>query len=353
MLTLDVDNVLEYLRSSRRIDSGPGYRVELLSGGVSNLVLRIDRGGRDGLVVKQSRERLRTVAAWYSRLDRIWREAAVMSTLAPRLPSGAVPRIRFEDRENYVLGMEAVDSQHTVWKQDLLEGRLQPEIAARLGDYLAMIHGKTCADPAVAREFDDREIFVQLRVDPFYRRVADVHHDLRPAVEDLIAEMWQTRACLVHADFSPKNVLVVQPPGPAAGAPPQLTLIDFETGHYGDPAFDLGFFLSHLLLKGVRVGAGLPRFVRLAATFWERYAAGIAARGWDGALEKSGLERRTVANLAGCALARVDGTSPVDYLDDPSRDVVRCYCRRLFLERVERVDAAFSVLAEVLGGAAA
>jgi 5-methylthioribose kinase len=44
----------------------------------------------------------------------------------------------------------------------------------------------------------------------------------------------------VHGDFSPKNLLIYGN---------SLMLIDFEVGHYGDPAFDLGFFLSHLTLK--------------------------------------------------------------------------------------------------------
>ena len=97
-------------------------------------------------------------------------------------------------------------------------------------------------------------------------------------------------------------------------------MVDFETGHYGDPAFDLGFFLSHLALKGVRAAAasggdaGEDAFFRLADTFWKRYRAQIAAVESDPAFEDAGLERRTVAHLAGCALARIDGTSPVDYL---------------------------------------
>ena len=47
---------------------------------------------------------------------------------------------------------------------------------------------------------------------------------------------------LVLGDFSPKNILVH-----AHG----LILLDFECAHAGDAAFDLGFFLSHLLLKTI------------------------------------------------------------------------------------------------------
>ena len=47
-------------------------------------------------------------------------------------------------------------------------------------------------------------------------------------------------------DFSPKNILV------HAGG---LILLDFECAHAGDPAFDLGFFLSHLVLKAIHTSA--------------------------------------------------------------------------------------------------
>lgn len=346
MRLLDADNVPEYLRSCRRIDSEAKVRVELLSGGVSNVVLRaepdgVEPGRAEPFVIKQARERLRTEAPWFSRLDRIWREMAVMSAIRPLLPAGAVPRILFEDRENYLFAMEAVDRRHVVWKQELLAGRIRPEVALRLAGYLAAIHGGTHRKPAIEREFDDREVFVQLRVDPFYRHIAAVHPELRAAIDAVVDEMWRTRACLVHADFSPKNVLLVDSATGQAGL--QVTLVDFETGHYGDPAFDLGFFLSHLVLKGVRAGKEIDPFLRLADLFWERYQLETASLGDDPAFEPAGLERRTVANLAGCALARVDGTSPVDYLHSRQRELVRQLCGRVFLDRIENLAAVHAL----------
>src|SRR5579863_2916919 len=316
MLLLDRENLADYLRATRRIDPKRKVQIQLLAGGVSNIVLRVEPEGDAAFVIKQARERLRTEAPWFSRLDRIWRETTMMRAVGPLLPAGAVPRILFDDRDNYLFAMEAVDPRHVVWKLELLAGRIEPEIAVCLAKYLATIHRSTRRDNTIAREFDDREIFVQLRVDPFYRHIARAHADLRVAVEALIDEMWRTRGCLVHADFSPKNVLVIRSLGPDAGdsrtrpqAPRhgdaeqnepagelQVTLVDFETGHYGDPAFDVGFFLSHLLLKAVRVlplssdeGQGEGRspedFIALADTFWSRYREEIASASDDPGFE--------------------------------------------------------------------
>jgi 5-methylthioribose kinase len=356
MILLDANGLPDYLRTRRLLDPDERCRVEALSGGVSNLVLRVEPERRAAFVVKQCRERLRTEVPWFSRLDRIFRETAVMATLRPLLPDGAIPRILDEDRENYAYAMQAVDAAHVVWKRELLAGQIRPEIAARLAEYLSAIHGGTSGIRAIAEEFDDREIFEQLRIDPFYRHIARTHPELSSRIAALIDEMGQTRACLVHADFSPKNVLIVDRTLEAAkspSAPPgstlQVTLIDFETGHYGDPAFDLGFFLSHLLLKGVRSGPDVGRFVRLTEDFWDRYRAGIAARTGSPAFEPRELERRTMAHLAACALARIDGTSPVDYLSDPGdRQAVREFSGRIFRESVTRLSDAAALLIDCL-----
>ncbi|MEX0712771.1 MAG: phosphotransferase, partial [Pirellulales bacterium] len=124
---------------------------------------------------------------------------------------------------------------------------------------------------------------------------------------------------LVHADFSPKNLLVFE------GG---LLLVDFETGHFGDPAFDLGFFLSHLVLKAAHHAPRQAGMLELAERFWSCYQAGMAA---IGPAEWVGLEARAAQNLAGCAWARLEGTSQVDYLADPARrDAVLGFCRELF-----------------------
>jgi 5-methylthioribose kinase len=173
--------------------------------------------------------------------------------------------------------------------------------------------------------------------------------------------MAQTRESLVHADFSPKNVLVVdhgivehcspttksQPTGSESQL--HVTLIDFETGHYGDPAFDLGFFLSHLFLKGVRAGADVGRFLRLAETFWNKYQSGISAGRQMQSFQSNELERRTVSHLAACALARIDGTSPVDYLPDSAdRQAVRDFSSGVLEDSVVRLADAQALLLDCL-----
>jgi 5-methylthioribose kinase len=336
MFELTVENIVDYLRRTGRLPQEESARAEWLTWGVSNVVLRINRSAGDDFVIKQSRGRLRTKAAWFSRLDRIFREMEFLQAAAPLLPAGTIPRVLFADRENYLFAMHAIDADHTVWKAALLGGEADPEIADELGRLLAALHCRSAGSDVLREQFGDREVFHQLRVDPFYRRVAQVHPRIRPQIERMVEEMSRTALCLVHADFSPKNILVT-----GRG----LALVDFETGHYGDPAFDLGFFLSHLLLKCIKQAQRLDDYAALVTTFWDRYVAEV--QGERAGLQFAGVdfERRVVEHLAGCMLARIDGTSPVDYLTDSAhQDLVRNYCIDLYENPPAQTSEAFGRL---------
>ncbi|MGH7225603.1 MAG: phosphotransferase, partial [Gemmataceae bacterium] len=84
MLELNADNAAEYLHQRGWIEDA-SVRIELLGGGVSNAVLRVETANCR-FVLKQSRPRLRTRDAWFSDLDRVYREQEVMQALAPFLP---------------------------------------------------------------------------------------------------------------------------------------------------------------------------------------------------------------------------------------------------------------------------
>src|SRR5262245_19477197 len=121
MWELTADHALDYLRQQGRLD-GSSARVEVLAGGVSGVVLRVERGGRR-FVLKQSRPQLRTREAWFSDVARIYREQDVMEVLSPLLPPGAIPAVVFADRPCYVLAMEHAPLDAQVWKGQLLAGR--------------------------------------------------------------------------------------------------------------------------------------------------------------------------------------------------------------------------------------
>jgi 5-methylthioribose kinase len=317
MLELTADNALDYLHRAGRLGPGPAC-VEPLGGGVSNAVLRVETP-QARFVLKQSRPQLRTRDPWFSDVERVWREMEVMRTLGPRLPPGIVPEVLFVDRADYVFAMSHAPADAVVWKEQLLAGEADPARAELAGRILGSIHETTAREPELTEPFADRTVFVQLRVDPYYRRIQERLPDVAGAVAPLVEELLTRRESLCHGDFSPKNLLAH-----AAG----FMLVDYETAHRGDPAMDLGFFLSHLLLKAVHRAHERQRYFELTRAFWRGYHKVVVS------IPMAELEARGIGHLAVCLLARIDGTSPVDYLpQEEKRRAVRRLGRQVLGDR--------------------
>jgi 5-methylthioribose kinase len=224
----------------------------------------------------------------------------------------------------------------------LLTGQVEREIALVCGAWLGRLHAATWRDDELARGFVDQRVFDELRLDPYYRQLGRRFPDWRPQLDALVAETLRHRLALVHADFSPKNLLVW---------PQGLLLVDYETGHFGDPAFDLGFFLTHLALKAAWAGPRRADYLALADAFWQTYAGTVAPALPEGDFAE--LSRRAALHFAGCLWARLDGKSPVDYLGDPpARPGLRSLSQGLLARPPrdwpgarERMEAALSDLA--------
>jgi 5-methylthioribose kinase len=320
MLELNAANTLDYLRAMHWIGSGPA-RVEVLGGGVSNVVLRVITAD-DRIVLKQSRPQLRTRDAWFSDLDRVYREQEVMQLLYPLLLQPTVPCVRFTDRANYVFAMSHAPEDSRVWKETLLAGQVNLTVAARAGRVLATIHEETARRASQMESLANPTVFIQLRVDPFYRKIQERRPEVARAVGRVVDQMLGIREALCHGDYSPKNILTH-----SRG----FTLVDYETAHLGDPTMDLGFFLSHLMLKALRHVDRRHEFFELTRTFWRSYGGAVTFR------PAAELEVRAVGHFACCYLARIDGTSPVEYLpEEPRREAVRRLARDILEEMPNR-----------------
>jgi 5-methylthioribose kinase len=152
---------------------------------------------------------------------------------------------------------------------------------------------------------------VQGRIDPYHRFTAARHPDLAPAIHAEAARMLAHRETLVHGDYSPKNLFAY---------PDRVLMIDFEVAHWGDPAFDAAFCLTHLLLKVIHFPDQRREYLGAARAFAEGYAGGTET------------ERHTVRELGCLLLARIDGKSKKDYTTaEAEKEHARLLARRLFL----------------------
>ena len=320
MFHLTEDNALAYL-AERQWPGASRATITPLGGGVSNTVLLAESpGGR--IVCKQALEKLRVEADWRSRPDRTLREADALQAVAPLLPPGAVPEILFIDRPNCIYAMAAAPAASTDWKTALLRGQIDPAVASSAGHTLGAIIRGTWQQPAWEAQFGDQTVFDELRLDPYYRFTAARHPDCAPHFEQLIASCDTRRVSLVHGDWSPKNLLTTEN---------GVIAIDCEVVHYGNPCFDLGFLLCHLVLKSIHMPAHAPALKACAHAFWD-------------ALALPGELPGTIAHLGGLLLARADGKSPAEYLTPPERDQLRRTAKRIIKTPPESIEKIWQCL---------
>jgi len=301
---LDIEQpaaLLAYLRQAGHIAPDETPALERLAGGVSSRTVRVTRASGEAWVLKQSLARLRVSVEWFSDPQRIHTEAAALRWLQQLAPAGAVPQLIFEDHSEHLLAMQAVPQPHANWKSLLLAGGLAERHVLAFGRLLATIHRRSSQRlPDLVPDFADKRFFETLRVEPYYRYTASQVPAAADFLNQLIEATLAQRAALVHGDYSPKNVLIYAD---------RLILLDHEVAHLGDPAFDLGFSLTHLLSKGHHLAEQRAAFGQAARNYWTAYADELGEVPW-----RAGLEARAVAHTLGCLLARVAGRSPLEYL---------------------------------------
>ena len=281
-------------------------RVELLTGGVSSNVFRVELGS--GIYcLKQALPKLKVSKDWRAPVERVFAEIDWLEAAGKIVPAN-VPKIMGHDEATKSFVMEFLGGEYQNWKAELLAGRVDPVLAGKVGNVLGRIHAETAATPELRRTMANDDNFYSLRLEPYLVETARVHPGLADKLHGLVERTRNTKLAMVHGDVSPKNIMT----GPAGPV-----LLDAECALVGDPAFDLAFCLNHFLLKAVLMPESSGLLMKSYDALIKEYIPQITFE------SKSGLESRTASLLPALTLARVDGKSPVEYLDGARQEKVR------------------------------
>lgn len=177
--------------------------------------------------------------------------------------AGAIPRLIRYDVDRHLLIVEFVDGQSLVEARNP-DGRLAAGPAAVLGRMLARIH--TIDVNALDRE--PPWILDILCPDlSWYCRSSEASLHLRGLIQqspvigpafEALRNTWRPRA-LVHGDLKLYHVIARRESGP--GQPSQIAVIDWETAHSSDPAWDIGAIIAGYLalwLRSIPLIDGVP-----------------------------------------------------------------------------------------------
>jgi tRNA A-37 threonylcarbamoyl transferase component Bud32 len=325
-MTVARADIVAFLRGQDLLAEGVEPIMTTLDGGVSSDLWKVESPERM-LCVKGALAQLKVVREWRAPVSRNQVEYEYLRFAAAACP-GRVPRVLAHDGSAGLFAMEYLPPDtHPVWKTELLHDRVDAETAAAVGDLVGRLHAASTRDPSVVSRFATDANFDALRIEPFFRATAARHRSLADRLCELGRRTAETHLALVHGDVSPKNVLV-GPEGPV--------LLDAECAWFGDPAFDIAFCVNHLLLKAVRSPSSARLLLDAARALEAAYSPYVT---WEAA--EDGAER-VATLLPALALARVDGTSPVEYLDEHQRAVVRAAARTMLCEPVPTVAEAIA-----------
>ena len=280
-----------------------------LSGGVSSDIRLVTDANGDHVVAKRALPQLKVAAVWKAPVERSAFEAEWLQVAGELVP-GFAPRSLGRDSTSGWLLLDYLEPErHLLWKTELLAGQVDVTVAADVARRLGQLHSATAARANdLAGRFNSGALFDALRLDPYLRALTSVHPELATRIDAVVERTATTRLALVHGDVSPKNILV-GPSGPV--------LLDAECAWWGDPAFDLAFLLTHLVAKAHHVPSAANALAECARTVLVEHAAAVD---WE---SPELLHVRVAGLLPAIVLARIDGKSPLEYLTEPTRIVLR------------------------------
>lgn len=326
-LASDQQALVNMLDRQGKLEAGVTPVFHMLKGGVSSNIMKIETG-KEIFCLKQALPTLKVAKQWHAPIERVFAEIAWLEAAAKIVPDN-VPGIIGVDQQSGSFLMEFLPpAQNICWKDLLLQGEVDANVAAQLGAILSRIHNETAGNPDITATFDkafNDQNFMAIRLDAYLLETGRQHPERKLFFQSLVDSFIQNKHVLVHGDISPKNILIASK-GPI--------ILDAECACYGDPAFDVAFLLNHLLLKAVVVPQAAASLSTAFSAFYFRYFSVV---GWEAT---QALEARVAQLLPALLLARVDGKSPVEYLNNAQRERVRNLA-------VHLLDAQFNALSRI------
>jgi Phosphotransferase enzyme family len=314
---LGVESAADWLAARGLNPAGVPLVATELAGGVSASVVAVTGEGVS-VLLKQALARLKVADRWEAPVNRTDTEVAALRLFGELTP-GVVPRVLAHDPRDHVVAMELLPKDARNWQAAIGEGTPWPALGRWAGETLGTWHAETERRAGLEAQFDQFDAFEKLRLRPFHETVMQRRPELAERVGACLEELRSVRTCVVDGDYAPKNMLVA-PDGRA-------WKVDLEVAHLGNPVFDLGFFLSFVLLSAIR----WPELADELRELGDGFVAGYAEAGRD----RVGVDPPSITAHTACLmLARTDGVSPAAFLDDAAREEART----LAVSMLERPD---------------
>ncbi|MCI1437497.1 MAG: S-methyl-5-thioribose kinase [Acetobacter indonesiensis] len=291
--TLDAQGVRTYVASLPAIADRLGgsienWTVREVSDGNLNMVF-LAEGPLGGVCVKQALPHVRVDPSWKMPLDRTFFEAAYLREVFPHVPDLTTECLHF-DPVQFILIVKSLSS-HAVLRNALMAGPVNPQIATRIGQFVAR---STFATSLLAAPFEsvmDRRIcfarnqtLTRITVDlvltdPYHNHPRNhwAEPELTPVVQAIRADtgvlaridtlrlrFLSCPQALLHGDLHTGSIMTTDD---------DTRVIDGEFATYGPIGFDAGLFVGNLILSlfSARDAAAQSQQTRMIKLFWASF----------------------------------------------------------------------------------
>ncbi len=258
--SLDDATLPEYLVEKGVFPRTRSTRIEPAGDGNINWVRRAVSEDGNSWVVKQARPALEAFPEYSVSTERIVFEARYFEVVAAFDSENVCPRIELFDPLDRILVLEDLTNSQRL-DRALSVGADVAAPLASLSGFLGRVHAGTRSPELAARFANDEmrrlhgdHIFLLPYRDNDFplspavaRRAKEIRADrkLISLIDSAHGRYLDPHGALNHADVQPTNILLTER-GPK--------LIDAEIAHVGDPAFDVGVLLAHLMLAALAGG---------------------------------------------------------------------------------------------------
>ncbi len=293
------------------------YFSKKITDGVSSDIWHVKTPDNE-FCIKRALPKLSVKEDWYAPIDRNNYEAKYFSHCKIIKPN-SFPKILGHDSKNYILAMEWFDNKNfIVWKKKLLEKSVSLKDGKRIGKLLGLIHKFFFKKKKYKEIFLNDKTFYDIRIEPYLVFTSKFYPEFTDSYKNTIDFLTKNKSTVIHGDFSPKNILL------GKNYP---VILDAETACWGNPVFDLAFFNNHIILKSIINKEIFKSYLMLSNNFIESYMANFTV------INNNNFIRKFITMQGLLILARVDGKSPVEYLNKKSKSLARNLAKNILINK--------------------
>ena len=232
------EDISEFIRLHRDViekHSGKISNVTIMSGGLVNYVYRI-QGECSTVIAKLRKSEFSALPNIRINPFDIVNESQAILQLQSEFPNVFPKHLGFYPDRSMLIISDIMENQHNMQNR-FADKSVDTKIVEELGKQIAEIHYRFRNISVPIRKDGDIEYYSQNLT---YRLG---YHD-NSALENLIDKLMTMPRQLIHADLSPKNIGIDD-----VG---RVHICDLEMVHMGNPIFDLGFVIAHVLVHTIK-----------------------------------------------------------------------------------------------------